>query len=90
MSAVAGTIEVAAFVLMLLAVLLGTVRLFLGPTPPDRVVAADMLSIVTTAGLVWMAGALGSALYLDIALVYGALAFVGVVAVARTLEGDRG
>ncbi len=90
MSAAAHLIETAAFVFMLLALLLGTLRLFLGPTPPDRVVAADLLSVVTTAGLAWMASALNSPLYLDIALVYGALAFVGVVAVARALEGDRG
>jgi multisubunit Na+/H+ antiporter MnhF subunit len=74
------------FLLMALAVLLGTVRLFLGPTAPDRVVAADTLSVITTAGLVWVASTLDKAIYLDIALVYGALAFVGVVAVARALE----
>ena len=53
---------------------------------PDRVVAADTLAVITTAGLAWLAAVLGSALYLDIALVYGALAFVGVVAVARAIE----
>jgi multisubunit Na+/H+ antiporter MnhF subunit len=42
--------------------------------------------VITTAGLVWVASTLDKAIYLDIALVYGALAFVGVVAVARALE----
>ncbi|MCP5367717.1 MAG: cation:proton antiporter [Hyphomicrobiales bacterium] len=75
-----------AFILVAAAALLGTLRLLLGPTVPDRVVAADTLSVITTSGLAWLAAVLGSALYLDIALVYGALAFVGVVAVARAIE----
>lgn len=72
--------------LVTVACLLAVLRLALGPTVPDRVVAADTLSVITTAGLVWLSGALDSALYLDIALVYGALSFVGVVAIARVLE----
>jgi multisubunit Na+/H+ antiporter MnhF subunit len=32
---------------------------------------------------------LGSAIYLDVALVYGALSFVGVVAIARAFEGPH-
>ncbi len=75
-----------AFLLVALAVVLATLRLLLGPTVPDRVVAADTLAVITTAGLAWLAGALDSVIYLDIALVYGALAFVGVVAIARAIE----
>ena len=86
MSTTTTAMEWLGFLLMALGVLLGTVRLFLGPTAPDRVVAADTLSVITTAGLVWVASTLDNAIYLDIALVYGALAFVGVVAVARALE----
>lgn len=76
--------------LMGVASILALVRLALGPTIPDRVIAADTLAVITTAALVWLAAALDSALYLDIALVYGALAFVGVVAIARVIEpGDE-
>jgi len=78
-----------AVALLLASAVLGAARLMLGPSAPDRVVAADTLSVITTAGLAWLAAALGSALYLDVALVYGALAFVGVVAIARMIEGDR-
>ena len=71
------------------ALLLGLVRMVLGPAAPDRLVAADTLSVIATAGLVLIAWLLGSALYLDVALVYGVLAFVGVVALARAIEGER-
>jgi multisubunit Na+/H+ antiporter MnhF subunit len=64
-------------------------RFFQGPTSADRVVAADTLSVIVTAGLAWLAMSLQNPLYLDVALVYGALAFVGVVALARAMEGPR-
>lgn len=69
--------------------LLGLVRLILGPTAPDRVVAADTLAMITTVVLLGMALWFNSALYLDVALIYSTLAFVGIVAIARAIEGDR-
>jgi multisubunit Na+/H+ antiporter MnhF subunit len=68
------------------AVVLSLLRLLLGPSAPDRVVAADTLAVITTSGLVVLAALLGSALYLDVALIYGTLAFVGIVAIARAIE----
>ncbi len=82
-------LEIAAFALMGTALLLGLVRFGLGPRTPDRLVAADTLSVISTAGLAGVAALLASPLYLDVALVYGVLAFVGVVALARAIEGGR-
>lgn len=78
-----------ALLLMALAVIFCLFRLLRGPTTPDRVVAADALVVITTPALVWLASVLDNPVYVDIALVYGALAFVGVIAIARTLEGNR-
>ncbi len=78
-----------AFSLVIGAVLLGMWRFFRGPTVPDRVVAADTLAVITTAGLVWLASEFDNPIYLDIALVYGALAFVAIVAIARAIEGSH-
>jgi len=82
-------LEIVALALMGGAMLLGLVRLVLGPHAGDRVVAADTLSVITTAGLVVLAAVFGSSLYLDVALIYGVLAFVGVVAIARAIEAYR-
>jgi multicomponent Na+:H+ antiporter subunit F len=71
------------------AVLLGMVRLLIGPRTPDRIVAADTLGVITMAGLLVLALMLESALYLDIALAYGVLSFVGVVALARIIETGK-
>lgn len=82
-------LELIAFLMMGGAVLLGLLRLVLGPHSPDRIVAADTLAVITTAGLAGVALLLASPLYLDVALIYGVLAFVGVVAIARAIEGNR-
>lgn len=82
-------LHVIALCLLGAGLVLSVIRFMLGPTTPDRVVAADTLSILITAGLAWLAHLLDSSIYLAIALVYGALAFVGTVALARAIEGDR-
>ena len=71
------------------AVLLGLYRLLRGPLSVDRVVAADTLSVIITGGIVVVGWLLGSALYLDVALIYGVLAFIGTVAIARAIEGGH-
>ncbi|MCU7914854.1 MAG: cation:proton antiporter [Candidatus Thiodiazotropha sp. (ex Gloverina cf. vestifex)] len=81
-------VEIIALSILGIAVLLSLLRLLLGPAAPDRVVAADTLSVITTSGLVVLAALLGSPLYLDVALIYGTLSFVGVVAIARAIEGN--
>lgn len=82
-------LENMALIFMALAVLLVLYRLLRGPLAVDRVVAADTLSVIVTGGIVLVAWLLGSTLYLDVALIYGVLAFVGSVAIARAIEGGR-
>ena len=61
-------------------------RFLLGPHAPDRIVAADTLSIIITASLVLISFWFDNPIYLDVALIYGVLAFIGVVALARAIE----
>lgn len=83
------TLQLIAIVLLLLGIGLSALRFLLGPTTPDRVVAADTLAVITTAGLTGLASLFNNPVYLDIALVYGTLAFVGTVAIARAIEGNK-
>ena len=80
---------VAVLGLLGMACALALLRLWIGPHAPDRIVAADTLSVIATGTIVILALLFDSALYLDVALLYGVLAFVGVVALARTIEGGR-
>jgi len=67
--------------------LLALYRFVMGPSAADRVVAFDVLTIVSITGIVLAALAAGRGIYLDVALVYALLSFLGVIVVARYLEG---
>ena len=73
------TIIVAGVVLCLL-------RMLKGPTAPDRAVAVDTIATITTALLVLLGSIFQRYVYLDVALVYAVLTFIGLVAIARFLE----
>ena len=69
-----------------MAFLLALERFIRGPSAADRVVAFDVLTIVAISGIVLAALAEGRGIYLDVALVYALLSFLGVIVFARYLE----
>lgn len=71
---------------ILLGILLGVVRLVRGPTSVDRVAAIDMLTVISISLIAIYAHVADRFIYLDVALVYGVLSFLGVLAIARYLE----
>jgi multicomponent Na+:H+ antiporter subunit F len=75
-----------AALLIAASVVLGVVRLILGRTLVDRVAAIDMLTIVSISMIALYAHVSGRFVYVDVALVYGVLSFLAVVAMARYLE----
>ena len=75
-----------AAVLICLAIVFGGVRLILGARTVDRVIAIDLLTVIAIALIALYAHYGERFIYLDVALVYGLLSFLGVIAVARYLE----
>lgn len=75
-----------AAVLIFFEIMFGVLRLVLGRTVVDRVVAVDMLTIISISLIALYAHVSGRFIYLDVALVYGVLSFLSVLAVARYLE----
>jgi multicomponent Na+:H+ antiporter subunit F len=78
-------IQIAA-ALIFLAILLGVIRLVLGRTLVDRIVAVDMLTVISISMIALYAHVSGRFAYIDVALVYGLLSFLAVLAIARYLE----
>jgi len=78
---------IASFYLILISMAMSFVRLIIGPSIADRVVALDSLTIVSISIIVYLAQFYQRVIYLDVALVYALLSFMGVVAVARYIEG---
>ncbi len=79
-------ILIAAAILIFLGVAFGVLRLILGRTVIDRVAAVDMLTVVSISLIALYAHVAGRSIYLDVALVYGVLSFLAVLAIARYLE----
>ena len=67
-------------------IILCLLRMLKGPTAPDRAVAVDTIATITTALLVLLGSIFERYVYLDVALVYAVLTFIGSVAIARFLE----
>lgn len=75
----AALVAATAFLLMLW-------RFIKGPDTVDRIIAFDGLTIVSITGILFAALAEERGIYLDVALVYALLSFLGVIVVARFLE----
>ena len=73
-------------VIALLAVGIAFVRLLLGPTLPDRAVGLDGMTIIAVSLIAFVALRSGRIIYLDVALIYGIVSFLGVVALGRYVE----
>jgi multicomponent Na+:H+ antiporter subunit F len=69
-----------------LPLLLGFIRLLVGPSLPDRVVALDFMAAVAVAVAGVWAIATDNPVFLDVAMVLALITFVGTVAFARYLE----
>lgn len=70
------------------AALLAVYRLIRGPRAASRAVAMDVLSLIIMPMMAGYALYTGRMIYLDVALVYGILSFLGVTSLAR--YADKG
>lgn len=75
-----------AFAIMLLALLMAVVRFLLGPQVSDRIILFDVMTVTSLSFIGMLAYFSERVIYLDIAIVYGLLSFVGVIIIARYLE----
>jgi len=82
-------LQIIAVIFISLATLMSLFRLLFGPSNADRVVSADALSLIATIVLVLLALVFNSTLYLDVAMIYAVLSFVGIVVLAQLLETKK-
>jgi multicomponent Na+:H+ antiporter subunit F len=76
-------------ILIGIGILLSAIRLFKGPSTMDRLVGIDTINMIVVGLIGVLALIFKSSLYLDIAIVYGVLAFLETVIVARYMEGRQ-
>jgi len=76
----------AALVLLCAAMVLSFLRLLLGPSLPDRVVALDLLTVLAVAFSALYGIVAGEPAFLDVAIALALVAFLATVALARFAE----
>ena len=74
-----------ALVFLLISVALAFVRLVIGPRAADRIVALDLITVLIVAFLGAYAALAADTSFLDVAIAYALIAFLGTVALARFL-----
>ena len=72
--------------LISLSMLLALLRVILGPTLPDRVVALDLMASLAMGFIAMYAVMNDQTIYLDVAIVLALIAFLGTVAFAYFIE----
>jgi multicomponent Na+:H+ antiporter subunit F len=75
-----------ALVLLMLAMLLTAIRVLMGPTLSDRVLALDQLVAIAIGFIAVIAIKTGYELYIDIALALGLAGFLATAAFARYIS----
>ena len=77
------------FILVMLGVVGGFIRLVKGPSLPDRIVALDMMTvlIVSFCGLYAMLS--GDTAFVDVAIVVAIIGFLATVALARFVDRSQ-
>lgn len=72
---------------LLISFLLAMFRILKGPTPADRAVATDIVGILVIGFCGILAVYTGKSWYLDIAIAWALQSFIGILALAKFLEG---
>lgn len=75
-----------ALLLIILSIILAFVRLALGPSLPDRIIALDMMTVSITAFCALFAISRNDPIFLDIVIVLALVGFLATVAMARFSE----
>ncbi|NPA48215.1 MAG: cation:proton antiporter [Thermococci archaeon] len=76
-----------AALLTAIAGLITMLRMLIGPTVPDRVVGLDTLNTIVVALMILLGAAYDRTIYIDIAIVYAILSYIGTLIIAKYLQG---
>ena len=82
-------VNIIVYSLVGLGLLMAIIRLVKGPTIADRAVSLDTFNVIVIGTISLLALFFDNGLYLDIAIVYGILAFLETIVFARYLEGNK-
>ena len=76
-------------IVLLVACFLCLYRIAIGPTPPDRTVAIDIFGTLIVGFTCLYAVLRQQEFYMNIAIAWALLSFIGTVALAKYMEGRK-
>lgn len=77
------------FPILTLAVLLSFIRLYKGPNVADRVIALDLIITIGIGVVTTFSLRSGQALFLDVAMIFALIAFLGTIALSFYLYKSK-
>jgi len=77
-----------AVICLVILMVLASVRLVLGPTAPDRVIALDTVNTLVIASMILLGVVFSEIIFVDVAIVYGLLSFVSTLYIAKYIGGE--
>lgn len=82
------TIWLFTVLVMAALMLLAMARMIKGPTSADRVVALDAINTLVVASMIVLSVVFRQIIFVDVAIVYALLSFVGTLYIAKYLGGE--
>lgn len=75
-------------VILAILALVALIRVYLGPSLADRVVAVDAINTLTIAAMLLLGVVYKQLIFIDVAIVYALLSFVSTLYIAKYLGGE--
>jgi multicomponent Na+:H+ antiporter subunit F len=75
-----------ALVLYSIAIGMAVLRIILGPSMPDRVLALDVIGVNLIASIAVISVLMNTKAYLEVILILGILSFIGTIAYSKFVE----
>jgi multicomponent Na+:H+ antiporter subunit F len=73
-------------VLFSITICIAVLRIILGPSMPDRVIALDMIGVNLIAMIAVVSIMLNTAAFFEVILILGILSFIGTIAFSKSIE----
>ena len=73
-------------VLFSITICIAVLRIILGPSMPDRVIAIDMIGVNLIAMIAVISIMLKTAAFFEVILILGILSFIGTIAFSKSIE----
>ncbi|MCG7343101.1 Na(+)/H(+) antiporter subunit F1 [Sporosarcina sp. ACRSL] len=73
-------------VLFTITICIAVLRIILGPSMPDRVIALDMIGVNLIAMIAVVSIMLNTAAFFEVILILGILSFIGTIAFSKSIE----